>query len=309
MFSFLPPTITGCLTLSLLVGNLLLWALPVYILIFFKLLSPFQSWRKFSSKLIVSCAEYWSVFNKVIFKLTLKIEWEIRGDMDLAQNESYIVNCNHQSWTDILVLMNTFNRQIPFLRFFLKQELIKVPIIGLIWWALDYPFMKRYSKETLKKYPELRGKDLETTKKACQKYEHVPVSIINFLEGTRYTVKKHLMQKSPYKHLLKPKSGGIAFIIASMREKINSMLNITLIYPNSNTSFWSFISGKIQKIIINVEKININSEFFSGNYMDDPVYREKFQGWVRELWEKKDNLIVSVLQETNPSDTIDIQAN
>ena len=33
-------------------------------------------------------------------------------------------------------------------------------ILGLAWWFLDYPFMKRHSRDALQKHPELRGEDL-----------------------------------------------------------------------------------------------------------------------------------------------------
>ena len=118
----------------------------------------------------------------------------------LARHEWYLMTSNHQSWADILVLQKVTNRRVPSLKFFLKQELIWVPLLGLAWWALDFPFMKRYSRAQLEKRPELKGKDMETTRKACEKYAHYPVSVMNFFEGTRFTEEKHRQQNSPYRH-------------------------------------------------------------------------------------------------------------
>ncbi len=67
----------------------------------------------------------------------------MQGVDSLHQRGWYLVSSNHQSWVDILVLQRIFHGRIPFLKFFLKQELIWVPVIGLAWWALDFPFMKR----------------------------------------------------------------------------------------------------------------------------------------------------------------------
>ena len=109
---------------------------------------------------------------------------------------------------------------VPFLKFFLKKELIWVPILGIAWWALDFPFMKRYSAAVLKKRPHLRGKDIEITRQACKKFKSLPVSIMNFVEGTRFTREKHDKQKSPFTHLLKPKAGGIGFVLSTMGEQL-----------------------------------------------------------------------------------------
>ena len=49
----------------------------------------------------------------------------------LARQEWYLMTSNHQSWADILVLQKVTNRRVPSLKFFLKQELIWVPLLGL----------------------------------------------------------------------------------------------------------------------------------------------------------------------------------
>ena len=94
-------------------------------------------------------------------------QWDIRGGDELRRDTSYLVISDHRSWVDIPALIQTLNRRTPFFKFFLKKELIWVPFLGLAWWALDYPFMKRYTKAFLAKNPELAGKDLEITKAAA----------------------------------------------------------------------------------------------------------------------------------------------
>jgi 1-acyl-sn-glycerol-3-phosphate acyltransferase len=136
--------------------------------------------------------------------------WDVQGIAGLDPRGWYLVNCNHQSWADILVLQHLLTHRIPLLKFFLKQQLLWVPVMGLAWWALDFPFMRRHSEEVLKAHPELRGKDQEATRLACEKFSLIPTSVMNFCEGTRFTPTKHQRQQSPYRHLLRPKAGGIA---------------------------------------------------------------------------------------------------
>jgi 1-acyl-sn-glycerol-3-phosphate acyltransferase len=215
----------------------------------------------------------------------------VSGLEGLRYDDWYLVISNHQSWVDIFVLQHVFNKRIPFLKFFLKQELIWVPIIGLAWWALDFPFMKRYSKHQLARHPELRGKDLETTRMACEKFKTTPVSVMNFLEGTRITPTKHQKQNSPYKNLLKPKAGGIGLVLGAMGEQISIMLDVTIIYPQGIPTAWDFFRGQVREIEVIVQKRPIPAEYSNQDYQNDPEFREAFQAWVRELWREKDELL------------------
>ena len=171
-----------------------------------------------------------------------------------------------------------------------------MPVLGLAWWALDFPFMKRYSKEFLRKHPHLQGKDIEITKKACQKFKTIPVSVINFVEGTRFTTKKHNRQQSPFTHLLKPKAGGIAFVLDAMGEYLSSLLNVTIVYPEGAQNFWAFLCGKVPKVIVNVEALPITDEII-GDYFNDPEFRNNFQEWVNTLWVEKNKTIQNMLED------------
>jgi 1-acyl-sn-glycerol-3-phosphate acyltransferase len=201
----------------------------------------------------------------------------------------YFVISNHQSWSDIVILQAVFNGKIPFLKFFLKQELKWVPLLGIAWWGLDFPFMKRYSADFIKKNPHLKGKDIEITKKACEKFNIMPVSVMNFIEGTRFTEKKHERQKSPYKNLLKPKSGGAGFVFTAMGNIINSIVNVTIKYPEKDTNFWHFLCGRITKVELFIERIAVTDDLI-GDYVSDPQYQERFKVWINDLWERKDKV-------------------
>jgi len=195
-------------------------------------------------------------------------------------------------------VMKAFDRRAPFFKFFLKQELIWVPLLGLAWWGLDYPFMKRYSAAYLARHPEARGNDLITTRKACERYRNLPVTILNFLEGTRFSKAKQAKQKSPYRHLLRPRAGGFALAISAMGEKINLLLDVTVVYPEGARGFWGLLSGQVQNVIVEVRQVTIPHEMYVGSYEQDPQFRKRFQAWIAEIWQVKDQRIAELLAES-----------
>jgi 1-acyl-sn-glycerol-3-phosphate acyltransferase len=187
------------------------------------------------------------------------------------------------------------------MKFFLKQELIWVPVMGIAWWALDFPFLRRHNAEYLKKHPEQRRKDFETTKLACKKFATMPTSVMNFLEGTRFTKVKHDRQESPYQYLLRPKAGGIALALSVLGDKFNSLLNITIVYPDGIPTFWEFLCGKLQRVTVRVRSIEIPQHLLHGDYEGDENFRAAFQQWVQQLWQEKDWQIELLRKEAGAS--------
>lgn len=262
----------------LLLAGILKWVFPV------KPVTIVCTW------ILTQVATNWIGINNTIFRKLLRVKVIVKGENTFDRKGWYMVLSNHQSWVDIVVLQMVFNRRIPLLKFFIKQELIKVPLLGFAWWALDFPFMKRYKPEFLKENPHLKGKDIEITRKACEKFKTLPVSVMNFVEGTRFTQQKHDRQKSPFKNLLKPKAGGTGFVFSVMGSYIKSILNVTIVYPQGDRSFWNFLCGRITEIDVNIEKMEITPDLV-GDYESDQEYRKNFQAWINRLWEEKDKLI------------------
>ena len=288
MLNFLPTPLVALIAALLLVLNVLFW---VPILLFFailKLILPFKAMRLLIDPILLRIAEAWIAGNSGWMGLTQRTQWDVQGIDGLDDRSWYLVNCNHQSWVDILVLQHLFNRRIPLLKFFLKQQLIWVPIMGLAWWALEFPFMRRHSEEFLKKHPEMRGKDQATTRKACEKFALIPTSVMNFLEGTRFTRAKHARQQSPYKHLLKPKAGGIALALNAMGDKFQAILDVTIVYPDGTPTFTQFLSGKLRRVIVRVRTLPVPQDLAQGDYAGDAAVREAYQQWVHQLWLDKD---------------------
>ena len=289
--------LTGCLVTLLLLCNTLILFGPLMLFALLKLISPSRL-RDYNSWAVMWIAETWSEIDKRIFALCLPTRWDIRGADNLSRTTSYLVISNHQSWVDIPALMQGLNRRTPFFKFFLKKELIWVPFLGLAWWALDYPFMKRYSKAFLAKHPELKGQDLKITQAACELFKRQPVTVVNYLEGTRFTPAKRAQQQSPYTYLLKPKAGGVAFVMAAMGPQLDAVLDVTVVYPQAKIpGFWALISGQVPKVIVDIQTRELDPALCQGDYENDPVFREKIQSWVNQLWIKKDQRISTLRAE------------
>lgn len=294
-------TAKGVITLALLTLNVLLCFVPIIMLGLLKLALPVQGWRDLASRWLMRIGERWISTNQAILSVTQAIRWDIRGADSLRRHEWYLVISNHQSWVDILVLQAVFNRRIPFLKFFIKQQLIWVPFLGLAWWALDMPFMKRYSREFLAKHPEMRGRDLETTRRSCEKFRRVPTSIINFVEGNRFTAEKQSQRKSPYRHLLPPRPGGVAFVLGAMGGMLHALLDVTIVYDGGTPSLWDLCCGRVSRVVVHVSERKIARWIAEGDYSDDAAYRDRFNQWLGSVWAEKDERIRAIRGEPDLS--------
>jgi 1-acyl-sn-glycerol-3-phosphate acyltransferase len=294
MFHFLPAPVRGCLSFLGYCLNTLFWVPLLMVTALLRALIPVKGWQRLCGRVANTIAESWIGANNFNQKLTAGTRLEVRGIENLKRSEWYLVLANHQSWVDILVLQRIFNRRIPLLKFFIKKELFWFPLMGQAWWALDFPFIKRYKKSLLKKKPHLKGKDIEITRKACRKFKNIPVSVMNFVEGTRFTRAKHRRQRSPYANLLKTKAGGIAYVLGAMGDQIHNVLDVTIVYPNSSHSFWSFLCGKVDEIKVQVKTVPVHRDLV-GDYFNDREFRQRFQAWLNRLWEEKDQSIGRML--------------
>ncbi|MCP3926369.1 MAG: acyltransferase [Desulfobacterales bacterium] len=295
MLHFLPGRLKGILAFFLIVINTIIIFIPIMIIAVFKLILPINIIRNLFSRILIVIANQWVRTNSYIFKFLHRINWDVKGIDALKKNEWCLVISNHQTWVDIFVLQTNLLNRVPYIKFFLKKELIWVPLMGLAWWALDFPFMERYSRSFLEKNPHLRGKDVEKTRKACDKFKNSPVSIMNFVEGTRFTTEKHKKQQSPFKNLLKPKAGGVAFVLGAMGEHLDCIVDFTISYPEKVPGFWDFLCGRTTHIKIDVKKIAVTPEIL-GNYDNDPEFKQKFQIWVNDLWEEKDKKLENIFE-------------
>ena len=284
----------------LIAGNTLLHVPPLLVVGVIKALLPFERVRLASNPLLTGLAESWIAFNGWLWDRFTHTRLQVQADAALHIDGHYLVLANHQSWVDILVLQKVFNRRIPFMRFFLKRQLFWVPLLGLAWWALDFPFMGRYTKKEIARDPSLARRDIDATRRACEKFRAIPVSIMNFVEGTRFTPAKHDAQKAPYQHLLKPKSGGVAFVLDAMGDGLQAILDVTIAYPAGRPSLLDLLADRIPEVRVQVRQRPIPEAMVRGDYQNDRGFRVLFQQWINGLWQDKDAEIARMLVQAGP---------
>ena len=280
----------GIFSSFILVSNTLILAVLMIPLGVIKFLIPLKTLRASFTKIIIKIGELWIDVNSSWVIYLHKPNIEITGEENLNGDSWFLSTSNHQSAADIFIVQYITNRKIPMLKFFIKYELIYVPVIGICWWALDMPFLKRYTQKQIKKNPKLKGRDYRKMKKSLEHYSLHPVSIFSYAEGTRFTEKKHKLQKSEFTNLLKPKEGGLSIALSNVN-KIKELIDITIIYDNDNLSFWNYLCGNIKNIKVFISKIEVPSKYLTENLISSEELRGDFKLWLNSIWKEKDVLI------------------
>jgi 1-acyl-sn-glycerol-3-phosphate acyltransferase len=280
----------GILALLLYSINLVFWVSVLFLTALLRFLIPIPHFQKRVYGWMQKLPSFWIDGHDWIIKLTTRTEWKIEGLENLSDKEWYFLVANHQSWADILILEKVFNRKVSTLKFFLKKPLIWLPFAGQACWLLDFPFMERATKNKLKTNPQKRGKDAESVRKACEIFKRSPSTVINFLEGTRFSEEKHKKQGSPYRHLLKPKSSGLAVALSVLDGYVTQLIDVTIVYPTAPVSAWDFFSSQMKTIVVKVRVLPI-PEPFRHPFVEDRAARAAFQQWINQLWEEKDQWI------------------
>jgi 1-acyl-sn-glycerol-3-phosphate acyltransferase len=282
--------IKGAGALLVIGVSTLLLSLTLFFFAFLKFISPAVGLRRFFGHILTRIVELWISVNSAVISLLRQPEWDVRIPPDLDRRGSYVVNANHQSWVDILVLQHCFNRRLPMLVFFLKKELIWVPVLGLCWWALEFPFMHRPTASEIARNPKLLGKDLKNARKACEKFRDRPVAMMSFSEGTRFSEAKRESRKSPYRHLLQPKVGGIGMVLYALGDRLDGLIDVTIAYPGSTTAptFWQLVSGQVPRIAVRARKLDIPPGLMGRNFREDRAIRRDLEQWINGIWNEKD---------------------
>lgn len=301
MLSKIRHVLQGAVVLLIVSISTIVVTMVLFFLSFIKFLTPKGRARDFMARVFSWLGELWISVNKSLTWFYRHLEWDVQLPHDLSHDGRYLVFCNHQSGVDILTLQHCLNRRAPFMRFLMKQQLIWVPFLGFAWWALDMAFLRRYSRDELLRNPSLRGKDLENTARACEKLKHIPVSMMTFPEGTRFSAEKRHRLNSPYRHLLRPRYGGIGQILYSFDDALDGVIDVTIIYPHGIPTAWQFISGQVSKISVRAQMLPIPDDIRGRNFSDDSVAKGKLRDWLNSIWAEKEKIITYSL-EMNPTD-------
>ncbi|MFC2993319.1 MULTISPECIES: acetyltransferase [Halomonas] len=282
------PIFKGLVSILLLFLTTVLWGIPLILLTLLKLVTPSRNLRRRVLKGLNRVALNWAGSNVWWMRHWLQPQLKMHLPEGLSQDQWWLVLSNHRSWTDIFILFFGLHRRIPMPHFFVKRQLIWVPIVGLAFWAMEFPMLRRLNAQQRERHPHLARRDREATERMCRHARERPIAIYNFVEGTRFTPAKHAAQRSPYTHLLRPRAGGIAQVLNLLGDRLGGILDVTLHYENPDPTFWGFLCGQEQGIVLVARRIEIPAWMLEGNY-DDPDYKERFHSWLNALWQEKDD--------------------
>jgi len=296
VFRTIADTAKASLALLVISVNTIVLTTVLCVLAIPKWLARSDAVRAFFRRELAKIAELWISANNFILSLYRGTKWDIEIPDELDYQGCYLVSCNHRSWVDILVLQRCFNRKLPLMRFFLKRELIRVPFLGVAWWALDFPFMRRESQATLARKPGRRGRDLENARVACEKFREIPVAMMNFPEGTRFSEAKRDKGKAPYRNLLMPRIGGMGQVLYALGDQLDALIDVTIVYPQEDTTapaptFWDLLTGRIPAIVARAQKRSIPPSLVGRDFRSDPQFRQDLEDWMNGMWREKDALI------------------
>ena len=291
-------TATGVIAANSFGGSIPLWLMGVGKVI---------TGASIADKAVIKIATHWISSNSALIDNMLpRKDWRITLPDDIHTNGKYLLVSNHQSWVDTSIVQYIGEKRLPLTRFFTKFELIYIPIVGQAFYFLDFPMMRRHSKEAIAKNPTLKGKDIEEAKRACALLKDKPFTLLNYLEGTRFTKAKQAQQKSPYTHLLKPRAGGLSLAISALGEDIDGILDMTIVYPDGVPSYGDLWKGNIKRLGVDLRYIDIPDALFEsikqGGYENDEDTKARMFDWVEQVWRQKDERISTMLAdfETNP---------
>lgn len=286
----------GLTVSSVIAGNSIVNGGPVLALGITKL---FNKSKKIDQKNVEFANQWLSVNNWLIDHVLPQTQWDIRieDDLKLDLDGRYLMMCNHQSWVDTTVNQYFGRTRMPLTRFFTKWELIFIPFVGQAFKILGFPMMKRHTKSQIAKNPALKRSDMLEARKSCEQLLTQPFTLLNYVEGTRFTAQKHKQQKSPYKHLLKPKTGGLALALSILGEKVDSLVDMTIVYPEGVPEYSQFWLGEVPKIVIHMRKVDIPDWILAGNYEEDRAFRAQFAKWLNQVWQEKDDIIETIQQD------------
>ncbi|MDD2609684.1 MAG: acetyltransferase [Giesbergeria sp.] len=274
-----------CFSALILLCNSVLFCTLMLPLALLKLLLPLAPVRRWTDRILNRIPSLWIDLNQVWLGSVNRSRWQVELAPGLRPEGWYLLVCNHQSWMDILVLQRVLNRRVPMLKFFLKRELLYVPILNLAWWALDFPFMRRGSGGGTAR------KDLRDAKAACEKFRQVPTTVTSFAEGTRLTPAKQAEQASPYQHLLAPKAGAVTMALGTLGDLLDGLIDVTIVYPDKVPSFVDAMCGRLGDVVVQVQLRPIPPELLKGGGKQ----RGQLQTWLDGVWQEKDQAISQVL--------------
>ena len=289
--------IWGFLSFIFIAINLSFWIIPVVVFALIKLAAPINAIKFLAYRIMIWIYGMAVKTDGVLLFKILKNKIELRNPQALSTNQNYLILSNHRSWADILILQSLLNKRTPPIQFIVKRELIFMPLIGLICWAYEYPFVRRKSLKSREIKAKKTMGDMNIIRTKIDKIAASGHSIINFVEGTRFHMLKSEKQNLRFKHLLNPHTGGLFYILKNYGEKLDAILDFTIVYGCKSPIFWKFLSGRCRRIIVDLQKIQIKDLFKSLDSDENRIHFTVVSKWLDDLWSEKDVKMEQILNE------------
>lgn len=274
----------GLIAVAFLVSATVLCCLAIYLLAVVRMLTPVRQARSALTGSMDGIVTCWVSGNAWLIRLLrlIEIKTTIEGVLD---NRSiwWILTSNHQSWSDVIIIQVALLNLAPPIKFFTKRELIWVPFVGLAMWLLRFPYVQRHMSESSGRNSSVYEKNRRNMSRAAEQFLHRPISVLSFLEGTRFTAGKHQSQSSPFRHLLVPRTGGLLFTINALGSKTSKIVDLTLNYEGAVPGFWDLLCGRCKAVNIFIQPVEMTDQTQSNP-----------KEFVNDLWKRKDDRLTEL---------------
>jgi 1-acyl-sn-glycerol-3-phosphate acyltransferase len=287
----------GLLSFLFITVHLAFWIVPIVILALIKLVVPVQFVKELSYRIMVWIYGTAVRINDFLLFKLVRNKIQIRSKETLKTDRNYLILSNHRSWADILILQSVLNRKTPPIRFIVKWELIFMPIVGLICWAYEYPFVKRKSLKYTSPKSGKSKNDFHVIRNKIDKMSANHLSLINFVEGTRFKILKSEKYAAGFKHLLNPHAGGLFNILKNYGDRLDELLNFTIVYKCRQPIFWKLLGGRCRHIIVDLQKVQMKELLNRLGACDGDVNFVRVSEWLNDLWQEKDLKIDELIAE------------
>jgi len=209
---------------------------------------------------------------------------EMTGD-PLPMAEDAIVICNHQTMSDIVVIvcLAYTKGRIGDLKWMVKDGLKYVPGLGWGMLFLDCLFLKRnwaddavHIQQTFARYISAKA----------------PLWLVSFPEGTRLTAAKLKASQAfatrsglvPTQRALLPRPKGFTASVAGLRGYVRAVYSLTITYDNPTPSLVAIIRGDVARVQLHVRRVEIN---------DLPSSEHELAAWLTADFQGKDATIAA----------------
>jgi 1-acyl-sn-glycerol-3-phosphate acyltransferase len=203
------------------------------------------------------------------------------GD-DVPMRENALVIANHQQMPDITAMMKFCKTKdrLGDMKYFVKKQLKWVPGMGWGMQFLDCLFIDR-------DWASDRDKIHGTFERLIN--GNVPVHLVSFVEGTRFTMAKLTMAQEyaeknglPVpRHTLVPRSKGFAASVEGLRGHVAAVYDLTIGYEEGIPTLWQYIKGLVARIHVHVRRFSIE---------DLPYSADELRQWLLDRWDEKNEL-------------------